>query len=72
MLTRVPPQPNLKAASCASSSPNPSINPLTNGNNKLIAAPRSKPQKVGGEYRIKGEDEDDGGEGDSESSLLAS
>lgn len=46
--TFVPPHPNLKAASCANSSPKPSISPLTNGRNKLMAAPRSKLQNVGG------------------------
>ena len=39
--------PNLNAASCAKSSPNPSINPFTNGKSRLIAAPRSKLQIVG-------------------------
>jgi len=68
-LTFVPDQPSLKAASCASSSPNPSINPLTNGRSRLIAAPLSSPHIVGGEYRISGELEDDGGDG--ESSLFA-
>ncbi len=45
------------------------MRPLTNGNSKLIAAPRNRPHIVGGEYKIKGELEDDGGEG--ESSLFA-
>lgn len=61
--TLVPLHPNLYAASFATSSPNPSINPLTKGRIRLIAAPRSRPQSVGGEYRIRGEDED-GGEGE--------
>lgn len=47
-LTLVPPHPNLNAASCANSSPNPSIKPLTNGRNMLIAAPRNMLQIVGG------------------------
>lgn len=63
-------QPSLKAASCANSSPNPSMRPFTKGNMRLIAAPLSKPQIVGGEYSIRGELEDDGGEG--EDSLFAS
>jgi hypothetical protein len=67
-LTFVPPQPSLKAASCANSSPNPSIKPLINGRSRLIAAPRNKPHKVGGEYNIIGElEEEDGGEGESSS-----
>jgi hypothetical protein len=42
---------------------------LTKGNNRLIAAPRIKPHKLGGEYRIiGGELEEDGG--DMESSSL--
>ena len=63
-LTFVPDHPSLKAASCASSSPNPNINPLTNGSNRLIAAPRIKPHIVSGEYSIIGDLEEDGGEGD--------
>lgn len=47
--TLVPDHPSLNAASCASSSPKPNINPLTNGSNKFIAAPRNKPHMVGGE-----------------------
>jgi hypothetical protein len=36
-----------------------------NGNSRLIAAPRSSPQNVGGVYRIiGGELEEDGGEGE--------
>ena len=66
--TFVPDQPSRNAASCASNSPNPSISPLTKGSSKLIAAPRSRPQKVGGEYSIIGDLEDEGGEG--ERSLL--
>lgn len=46
-LTWVVPHPHLKAISCASNSPNPSIIPLTKGSNKLIAAPLIKVQKVG-------------------------
>jgi hypothetical protein len=46
-----------------------------NGRSRLIAAPRTKPQIVGGEYNMSGEfeDEDDveGGE-DEESSWLPS
>lgn len=61
--TLVPLHPSLYAASFATSSPNPSISPLTKGRIRLIAAPRSRPQSVGGEYRIRGE-ELDGGEGE--------
>src|SRR5436305_11896258 len=64
LLTFVPPHPNRNAASCANNSPNPNINPLMNGSNRLIAAPRTRPHNVGGEYRIRGELEDDGGDGD--------
>lgn len=32
-----------------------------------MAAPRKRPQKVGGEYKISGELEDDGGDGESSS-----
>jgi hypothetical protein len=65
----VPPHPILHAASCANSSPNPSIKPFTNGKNRLIAAPRSKLQNVGGLYRIIGELElDDGACGDGDRS----
>jgi len=69
--TFVPPHPNLNAASLATNSPNPNINPLINGNSKLIAAPLTSPQSVGGEYKISGEefgdevdDRGDGEEGD--------
>ena len=62
--TFVPDQPSRNAASCASNSPNPSISPLINGRSRLIAAPRSRPQKVGGEYNIIGDLEDEGGEGE--------
>ncbi len=65
----MPDHPNLKAASCASSSPKPSIKPLTKGKSRLIAAPLIKLHIVGGEYKISGELEEDGGEG--ESSLFA-
>lgn len=58
-------QPNLNAASCANSSPKPSMRPLTNGKTRLMAAPRNILQNVGGEYRIMGEDESDGGSSDS-------
>lgn len=68
-LTLVPDHPSLKAASCASSSPKPSINPFTNGRSRLIAAPLSNPHIVGGEYSISGELEEEGGDG--ESSLFA-
>lgn len=67
--TFVPDHPNLKAASCASNSPKPSINPLTKGKRRLIAAPLINPHMVGGEYRISGELEEEGGDG--ESSLFA-
>lgn len=66
--TFVPPHPNLKAASCANSSPNPSMSPLMNGKNRLIAAPLAKLQNVGGEYRISGELDAEGGDGDIERS----
>ena len=39
--------PNLKAASCASNSPKPSMSPLTNGSSMFIAAPRARLQNVG-------------------------
>lgn len=65
MHTFVAPQPNLKAASWANNSPNPNMSPLTKGRNKLIAAPRRSPHKVGGVYRIIGGDiEEDGGDGE--------
>lgn len=64
MPTFVPPHPNLNAASCANSSPNPNISPLINGSSKFIAAPLSRPHNVGGEYKIIGELEDNGGDGD--------
>ena len=70
--TLVPLHPSLNAASCANSSPNPSIKPLMNGSIRLIPAPRSKPQNVGGEYSINGDEEEDGGDGDEDSSLFAS
>lgn len=63
--TFVPDHPSLKAASWANSSPNPSISPLTKGNSILIAAPRNRPHIVGGVYKIIGELEDEGGEGES-------
>ena len=47
-LTLVPPQPSLNAASCANSSPNPSIMPLMNGSSRLMAAPRTSDHTVGG------------------------
>ncbi len=59
--TFVPLHPNRNAASCAKSSPNPSINPLTNGSSRFIAAPLSTDHIVGGEYRIIGLDELEGG-----------
>jgi hypothetical protein len=67
--TFVPDQPNLNATSFATSSPKPNINPLTNGRTKFIAAPRTKPNSVGGLYRIKGVEEE---EGDGDDSLFAS
>jgi len=71
--TFVPDHPNRYAASFATNSPNPSIRPLTNGNSRFIAAPRSRPQSVGGLYRIRGEVLEDAGDEDVvESSLLAS
>ena len=63
--TFVPPHPNLNAASWANSSPNPNISPLMKGNSRLIAAPRRRPQSVGGLYNIiGGELEEDGGDGE--------
>jgi hypothetical protein len=59
--TFVPDQPNLNATSFATSSPN--------GRTKFIAAPRTKPNSVGGLYRIKGVEEE---EGDEDDSLFAS
>lgn len=70
VLTFVWDHPSLKAASCASNSPNPSMSPFTKGRIKLMAAPLRRPQIVGGEYRISGELEEDGGDGDD--SLFAS
>lgn len=58
----VPPHPNRNAASFATNSPNPNINPFTNGRIKFIAAPRSRPHSVGGEYRISGEELEGGDE----------
>ena len=67
--TFVPDQPSLKATSFANSSPNPSINPLTKGSNRLIAAPLSSPHAVGGVYSIIGRLGGDGeGEGESDMS----
>lgn len=60
----MPPHPNLKAASCANSSPNPNIIPLINGSSKLIAAPRSRDQAVGGLYSMIGGEDDEGGDVD--------
>lgn len=48
--TRVLLQPNLNAASCANSSPKPSIMPLMKGKNRLMATPRMIDQIVGGLY----------------------
>lgn len=56
--------PSLNAASCANNSPNPSIKPLTNGKSKLIAAPLTMLQNVGGWYKIMGDEESDGGSSD--------
>ena len=69
--TFVPDHPNRNAASFATNSPKPSISPLINGSSRFIAAPRIRPQIVGGLYRIRGVDEEDGGDGD-DSSLFAS
>lgn len=44
------------------------MSPFTNGKNRLIAAPLAKLQNVGGEYRIRGELDVEGGEGDMERS----
>lgn len=60
--TLVPLHPNLKAASCAKSSPKPSIIPLIKGRNRLIAAPRMMPNRVGGWYRTSGGELEDGGD----------
>lgn len=60
--TLVPLHPNLKAASCAKSSPKPSIMPLMNGRNRLIAAPRMMPNRVGGWYKTRGGELEDGGD----------
>ena len=70
--TFVSAHPNLNATSCANSSPKPSISPFMNGNIRLMPAPLMRPQIVGGEYRIKGELEEDGGEGEGDSSPFAS
>lgn len=58
-------QPSLYAASCANSSPNPNINPLTNGKTRLMAAPLNMLQKVGGLYKIIGDEESEGGSSES-------
>lgn len=63
--TLVPPHPNLQAVSCAINSPNPNIRPLINGKNRFIAAPLNILQKVGGEYNMSGEEEDDAGSSES-------
>jgi hypothetical protein len=47
--TFVPLQPSLYAASFATNSPKPSISPFTKGSSRLMAAPRRRPQSVGGE-----------------------
>lgn len=66
--TFVPLQPNLYAASCAKSSPKPSIMPLMKGRIRLMAVPRTRPQMLGGWYRIMGDDdEDDSGDVDASS-----
>jgi hypothetical protein len=62
--TFVPDHPSRNAASFATSSPNPSISPFTNGSSRFIAAPRRRPKSEGVLYRMRGEeDEDDAGEG---------
>jgi hypothetical protein len=71
MHTFVPDQPSLKATSFATSSPNPSIRPLTKGRRRFMAAPLTRPQSVGGLYSMSGDEDDEGGDGE-ESSLFAS
>jgi hypothetical protein len=66
----VPDHPNLNAASLATNSPKPNIRPFTNGSSKLIAAPRTRPQSVGGLYSMSGEEDEAGDE--VEDSLFAS
>lgn len=44
------------------------MSPFTNGKNRLIAAPLARLQNVGGEYKISGELDVEGGEGDMERS----
>jgi hypothetical protein len=44
------------------------MSPFTNGKNRLIAALRAKLQNVGGEYKISGELDVEGGDGDMERS----
>lgn len=44
------------------------MSPFTNGKNRLIAALLAKLQNVGGEYKISGELDVEGGEGDMERS----
>jgi len=46
--TLVPPHPRRNAASCANSSPNPSIMPFMKGSSKLMASPRIMDHAVGG------------------------
>lgn len=63
-LTFVPPHPSLNAASCANSSPKPSMSPLMNGSRTLIAAPRNMLHIVGGEYNIRGREDGEDGSSD--------
>lgn len=69
--TFVPDHPNLYAASFATNSPNPSIKPFTKGNSRFMAAPLINPHRVGGLYKIMGEEDEEGGE-EEERSLCAS
>jgi hypothetical protein len=46
--TLVPDHPSLNATSFATNSPKPNIRPFTKGSRRLIAAPRTRPQSVGG------------------------
>lgn len=70
--TFVPDHPSRYAASFATSSPKPSIRPLTNGSTRLMAAPRSRPHSVGGWYRIRGEALEAGDDVEADRSALAS
>lgn len=72
LVTLVPDQPNLNAASFATNSPKPSMRPFMKGRIRFIAAPLNSPHSVGGLYSINGDEDEDGAEGDAERGLLLS